>query len=207
MKKEVIALRDSISEYNKLYNEFENKKTLFNLRVDDLCEEYGCGLHPIGLTEEEINKFDSYAKAKRFFGDNRDLVSGLNAIRKNNSGVDKRKLNSLYIKHLMRVYGYDYIIAYFYVSNYSIYTEAGYYKTLGSETKASNVLRRISNQAEELKKQGITTFDGYVKDAKEKLKPYTDDLMGRVRPIVHQGSKSLAKVFTKIADKTQKKND
>lgn len=82
-----------------------------------------------------------------------------------------------------------------------------YYKTLSSETKASNALRRISNQAELLKKQGITTFDGYVKEAKDKLKPYTDDIMGYVKPIVHQGSKTLAKVFTKIADKTQKKND
>ena len=207
MKKEVEAIKVSIREYNKLYNEFENKKILFNLRVDDLCEEYGCGLHPIGLTEEEINKFDSYAKAKRFFGDNRNIVSGLNVIRKNNIGLDRKKLNSLYIKYLMSTYGYDYMIAYFYVSNYSIYTEAGYYKTLGSETKASNALRGISNQAEVLKKQGITAFDGYVRDAKEKLKPYTDDLMGRVRPFVHQGSKTLAKVFTKIADKTQKKND
>ena len=207
MKDKIEELKELIKKYNSLYNEFENRKKLFNLRVEDLCEEYDCTLYPIGLDEQEINEFDYYNKAKRFFKDNEVMVRALNNIRKNNVGAERKKLNSLYIKYLINEYGYDYTIAYFYVINYSVYVEAGYYKTVGCETVLSNNLRRISNQTEALKKQGIDMFDGFVSDAKNKLRPYAVKAVDKVKPFVHQGSKTLAKVFTKIADKTQKKND
>ena len=41
----------------------------------------------------------------------------------------------------------------------------------------------------------------------ENYKYNAKDAADRVRPLVHEGSKRIAKVFTKIADKTQKKND
>ena len=53
----------------------------------------------------------------------------------------------------------------------------------------------------------IDAFDGFIEDAKAKVEPYAKDAADRVRPLVHEGSKKIAKVFTKIADKTQKKND
>lgn len=207
MKERILALKGLIKDYNNLYNDFENKKTLFNLRVDDLCEEYECGLAAVGLTEEEVNKMDNYSKARDFFNRYSSIIVRLNMIRKNNPNADRKKLNALYLRYLTRDCGFDYISSYMFVSNYSIFIEAGYYKTVGYESTLNNSLRRITNQTEKLKKEGINTFDIFIRDAKAKLRPYTDEVLNKVKPMVHQGSKTLVKVFTRIADKTQKKND
>ena len=124
-----------------------------------------------------------------------------------NSGADRKTLNSLYIGYLVKEYGLDYTTAYLHVSNYNIFIEAGFYKTLRSENLAEICLRKISGQAAVLKQHGIDAFDGFIEDAKAKVEPYAKDAADRVRPLVHEGSKKIAKVFTKIADKTQKKND
>lgn len=207
MRQKVKTLTGLVKEYNKLSNDFENKKLLFNLRVDDLCEDYGCSIYPLGMTEEQINEFDAYSKAKHFFVTHDEIIKALNYIRQMNSGADRKTLNSLYTGYLVKEYGFDYTTAYLHVSNYNIFIEAGFYKTLRSENCADICLRKISGQAAVLKQHGIDTFDGFIEDAKTKLKPYTDNAMSRVRPVVHKGSKTLAKVFTKLADKTQKKND
>ena len=207
MLKRVNDLTDLIKEYNGLYNEFENKKLLFNLRVDDLCEDYDCGIHPLGLTEEQLSTFDNYAKAKHFFIIYDDIIKGLNRIKDSNKGADRKTLNSLYAKYLCSEYGFDYVTAYFYISNYNIYIEAGFYKTISSEVLVDNCLRRVTRQTSILKKQGLNAYDDFVEDAKAKLKPYTVEVISKVRPVVHMGSKTLAKVFGKIADKTKEKND
>ena len=87
------------------------------------------------------------------------------------------------------------------------YIEAGFYKTISSEVLVDNCLRRVTRQTSILKKQGLNAYDDFVEDAKAKLKPYTTEVISRVRPVVHMGSKTLAKVFGKIADKTKEKND
>lgn len=207
MRQKVKTLTGLVKEYNKLSNDFENKKTLFNLRVDDLCEDYECSIYPLGMSEEQINEFDAYSKAKHFFVTHDEIIKALNHIRQMNSGADRKTLNSLYTGYLVKEYGFDYTTAYLYVSNYNIFIEAGFYKTLRSENLADICLRKISGQAAVLKQHGIDALDGFIEDAKAKITPYAKSATGKVKPVVHEGSKTLAKVFSKIADKTQKKND
>lgn len=206
-KSNINGLTQLIKNYNSLFKEFENRKTLFNLRVDDLCDEYKCGLYPAGLSEEEVNEMDAYSKAKHFFATHDSLVKGLNRVRESNPDTCRKRLVSLYTRYLIDEFGYDYALSYLYVSNYMIFIEAGFYKTLNSEFKADQALRKITRQSETLKQQGIDVLDDFIKDTKAKVEPYAKDAADRVRPLVHEGSKRIAKVFTKLADKTQKKND
>ena len=207
MKDKIIELKTLIKEYNNLYNEFENKKTLFNLKVDDLCEEYECGLSSIGLTPEEVNTFDNYKKAKYFFTRYSSIIVSLNNIRGNNINLDRNKLNFLCTKYLTLDCGFDYTSSYLFVRNYSIFMEACYYKTVGYETALDIILQKISDKSQELKQLGVDSLDLYLGEIKARFRPYAEETLNKVKPIVHQGSKTLAKVFTKIADKTQKKND
>ena len=214
MKEELIKFRELIKEYNGLFNVFSDKRTLFNLKVDDLCSEYDYRIHLVGLSEDQLSKFDSYSKAKYYFGTNKNVIDVLNAVRKNNQDVDRKKLISLLIRALHKNFGYDYQTAYFYVNNYMIYIESGFYKTKRCETLCENSLRRISNQTSVLKQNGIRCVDTMLGDLKLKLSPYTeeakssfDKVKTAAQPLVHQGSKTLVKVFTKLADMTKSDNN
>ena len=213
MKEELIRFKNLVKEYNTLFNDFSNKRTLFNLKVEDLCEDYNYNLYRDGLSDEELIKYDHYSKAKKFFGDHLDIIKGLDSIRKNNLNKDKKNLNLLYIRYLNKTLGFDYETSYFYSMNYLIYESAGFYKTLSCDSKCESHLRRISKQVSYLKQMGITSVDNMLGDLKSKIEPYTSDTKSSVdkvksvtQPIVHYGSKTLAKVFTKISDITKKKN-
>ena len=92
----------------------------------------------------------------------------------------------------------------------------------GQKTKFLNCLYNFGSRVELLRhimidsdqnkltansKTVSSLLDDFIKDTKAKVEPYAKDAADRVRPLVHEGSKRIAKVFTKIADKTQKKND
>ena len=212
MKEELIKLKELIKEYNGLFNTFSNKKTLFNLRVNDLCEQYNYKIKYFNISEEEINKLDSYSKAKSFFSSWDNVVKVLNNVRKNSLENDRNKLISLYIKALNKYFGYDYQTAYFFANNYYIYVESGYYKTKNSELLCEDILRKISVQTCKLKENGISSVDSMLGDLKLKLRPYAGDAKNSfskvkkvAQPVVHYGSKTLAKVFNKLADVTKKK--
>ncbi len=196
MKEKFVSLKKEISEYNRLHKKFESLETLFNLKVDELCEENGYVIAPAGLTEEEVNRLDSYGKAKAFFKRNEQLCAALDCIRKGNNGENKMLLRDLYLDFLVKDLGYQYKSSYLFVNNYHVFSEAGYHETREAEIATNGVLKKITARASELKSQGIASIDEIIEGAKKKVTPY-----------IHEGSKTLAKVFTNIANKTEKKND
>lgn len=236
MREELNKFKEMVKEYDRLYYAFCDERTLFNSRVDELCEEYGCYIYPVVINEEQVNNLDLYENAKIFFNANPGIITQLNNIKKLNGDANRNRLLLLCTKYLSKNYSLDFDTAYSFVSNYAIFSEAGYYRTVKSENAADNSLRKVSAQVEVLKDLGLTSIENvfgdakkkassaeqevrtilepYAAEAKTRLEPYATEVkkglttvVDKAKPFVHDGSKELAKVFTKLANRTRPTTD